>query len=713
MWGCGLFVLGPMTNQIRILLTLDGKQYEADLSGATAKTKQFGQEAERAGSRGTALASALRSLGIGFSAFTAVQVIKQISQTGIAFEQMRLALTSISAGSGEAADRFQFVANEAQRLGVDIETAVLGYTRLAAATRGTNLEGEATERIFSAVSEASARLSLSTADAAGVMRALAQIASKGTLSAEELRQQLGDRLPGAFQIAADAMGVTTAKLNEMLQKGEIASEDFLPKFADAMSRTFGTDSTTRIESTQASFSRLTSQIKLMVDVIAQDLNPVLASAADALAAALENARRARQITPDSIGGMSDAELAEFGLSRRGGPLDIGIDAPFTTPGAGLAARYAGRFSGPGAPQEPDFYGYSPPAAMDEDQQERADLLREELALMGMRTEEEKAYYQITEGRYRDQPRQIKELVLEIAKEHDAKKQLLETEKAAKREAEEQARILDRLRQTYDPYGEQVRQLALDQEALTDAYARGAIEMPEYLLMLEAVNQAQDRLIENTQNVAQAQYDLQLAYVSVAEEGLGVLRMAAGESRSTQLALLTLEKSLAIARILISTEVAAMRAMAETPGAAGEVMAARIRSLGYVSIGLVAAAGAIEAGQISGGRERGGPVKSGGIYEVGERGRPELLESGGRYFLLPGNKQGQVSPARSAGGMSGTIVQIHNSSGAPARTEKSRMSDGRELVRVFIGEANRDLAENGPLARGISSTFGLQRRTVTR
>jgi tape measure domain-containing protein len=700
-----------MANQIRILLTLDGKQYEADLSGATAKTKQFGQEAERAGSKGTLLASALRSIGVGLTGFTAVQAIKQISQTGIAFEQMRLSLASISAGSGEAEQRFQFVANEAQRLGVDIETAVQGYTRLAAATRGTNLEGEATEKIFSAVSEASARLSLSTADAAGVMRALAQIASKGTLSAEELRQQLGDRLPGAFQIAADAMGVTTAKLNDMLQKGEIASEDFLPKFADAMRRSFGTDATTRINSTQASFSRLTSQIKLMVDVIAQEMNPTLAAAADFAANMLERARRARAITPETIDSMSDAELAEFGFGpRRPGP-GAGIDAPFTTPGAGLVARYTGQF-GPQTPTapEPEFYGYSPPPALDEKQEERVALLREEIALMGMRTEEEKAYYQITEGRYRNETRQAKELIVAIAKETDEKKRLTEAEKAAKKAAEDEERTMRRLRDTYAPAAEAARQLALDVQAVEQRFAQGKITLREYIDLVNGLTKAHEGLTESTRSTSRAQQDLQLAYVQVAEEGLGVLRQAADESRGTQLALLALEKTLAIARILINTEIAASRAIADDP-VAGQVYAAEIRALGYVSMGLVAAAGAIEAGQISG-RERGGSVRSGGIYEVGERGRPELLESGGRFYLLPGNQSGQVSPARS-GAVGGTIVQIHNSTGAPARTEKSRSSDGREIVRVFIGEAARDLAENGQLARSISQTFGLQRRAISR
>lgn len=43
----------------------------------------------------------------------------------------------------------------------------------------------------------------------------------------------------------------------------------------------------------------------------------------------------------------------------------------------------------------------------------------------------------------------------------------------------------------------------------------------------------------------------------------------------------------------------------------------------------------------GGRQHGGPVRPGRVYEVGERG-PELLEAGGRQFLIPGPQGGTVN-----------------------------------------------------------------------
>src|SRR5690606_24882407 len=76
---------------------------------------------------------------------------------------------------------------------------------------------------------------------------------------EELRGQLGERLPGAFSLAAKAMGVTEQELNKMLEKGEIIAQDFLPRFADQLDETFGNDKTERVEGLQASVNRLSNE----------------------------------------------------------------------------------------------------------------------------------------------------------------------------------------------------------------------------------------------------------------------------------------------------------------------------------------------------------------------------------------------------------------------------------------------------------------------
>ena len=88
-------------------------------------------------------------------------------------------------------------------------------------------------------------------------------------------------------------------------------------------------------------------------------------------------------------------------------------------------------------------------------------------------------------------------------------------------------------------------------------------------------------------------------------------------------LFALQKAIAIAQIIVSTEVAANAAAAQSAVLGGPLAwfatATGIRTMGYASAGLV-------AGTAIAGRATGGQVRSGESYLVGERG-PELLSMG--------------------------------------------------------------------------------------
>lgn len=62
------------------------------------------------------------------------------------------------------------------------------------------------------------------------LEALVQMVGKGKVSMEELRQQLGDALPGAMKLVADGLGITTSKLYDMVKAGELTGEDIIGAF---------------------------------------------------------------------------------------------------------------------------------------------------------------------------------------------------------------------------------------------------------------------------------------------------------------------------------------------------------------------------------------------------------------------------------------------------------------------------------------------------
>lgn len=162
---------------------------------------------------------------------------RAIYEASAAAERLNIGLRFASGGN--AGRDLDYLKGLTRDLGLEMRSTAASYTSFAAAARGTSLEGEGARRVFTAVSSAAAVMGLSSDQASGALLALQQMVSKGTVSAEELRGQLGERLPGAFQIAARAMGVTTAELGKMLEQGEVIAADFLPRFAEQLRTELG------------------------------------------------------------------------------------------------------------------------------------------------------------------------------------------------------------------------------------------------------------------------------------------------------------------------------------------------------------------------------------------------------------------------------------------------------------------------------------------
>lgn len=78
------------------------------------------------------------------------------------------------------------------------------------------------------------------------------------------------------------------------------------------------------------------------------------------------------------------------------------------------------------------------------------------------------------------------------------------------------------------------------------------------------------------------------------------------------------------------------------------------------------------GLFGGGRAIGGPVSAGRVYQVNERGAPEIYTAGGKQFLLAPS-DGRVTPATAAGG--GRASQINQTfvvNGTPDRMTRQQM-----------------------------------------
>jgi len=158
-------------------------------------------------------------------------------------------------------------------LGVSLETSRNSYKLLAGSVMGTDLESESMS-IFKSVATAGSAMGLKTDQLEGAYLALSQIAGKGKVQAEELRGQLGERLPGAFGIAAKAMGVTQQDLNKMLETGQVTASDFLPKFAAELEKTYVALAAEQAQGPVATMNRMRNAIFETTNAIGARLLPI-------------------------------------------------------------------------------------------------------------------------------------------------------------------------------------------------------------------------------------------------------------------------------------------------------------------------------------------------------------------------------------------------------------------------------------------------------
>lgn len=213
----------------------------------------------------TGLIGSIRNLAYAyFSLGAAAQVFQNILKQTKALDTLTVAFNTTLGSTQATAQAQEYLLDISERFGTNLLGASQAYLKFSAASTQAGVSAEETQKIFTSVTKASSILGLGAERTSYVFLALEQIMSKGRLSTEELRRQLGEHLPGAFGIAAEAMGVTTAKLTDMLKKGEIASTDFLPKFAKQLERAYGLEQVERIDNLAAAQERFNNELTLLV-----------------------------------------------------------------------------------------------------------------------------------------------------------------------------------------------------------------------------------------------------------------------------------------------------------------------------------------------------------------------------------------------------------------------------------------------------------------
>ncbi len=151
----------------------------------------------------------------------------------------------------------------------------------------------------------------------------------------------------------------------------------------------------------------------------------------------------------------------------------------------------------------------------------------------------------------------------------------------------------------------------------------------------------------------------------------------------------------------STAAAAATTAAWTPAA---IMSSVASFGGAVAIGLGAMAGILA---LSGKRKNGGPIKAGGMYQVGEGDKPEIFRANnGSQYMVSGDNGTMLSnkDITSGGGGGAPILNIYNYSSASVDAQATQNGDGSWTLEAFIADMNN----GGPASNAITSNMNVKR-----
>ena len=239
------------------------------LSGVGARIRAIGVLARRGN-----IAMIAFSLGIAAVAAVAIALIAAMVKVRKTLEPVEGRLRAVTGSALLARLELERLQKVSFKLGLGVEALTDGFSRLAAAARGTSLEGEGIRRVFDGVTLAAAALRLSVEDTEGILRAFEQALTKGVLRAEEFNQQLGDRLPGAAVLAAKAINKTKQQFQAMLVAGEIITEEFLPKLTEQFENLFSEEAERNVETLTGSLKKVGTAFSIFFDVLEARLGVV-------------------------------------------------------------------------------------------------------------------------------------------------------------------------------------------------------------------------------------------------------------------------------------------------------------------------------------------------------------------------------------------------------------------------------------------------------
>jgi tape measure domain-containing protein len=277
------------------------------------------------------------------------QSLGQMAAFTAEIDKQRIALRNVVGTQAEYERSLQFIDATSRRLAIPQDQLNKQFTQLSASVIGAGGNVDAAKLAFEGIAAGIRGTGGNLSDMQSALLATSQVFSKGKVSAEELRQQIGERLPGAFTIFAQSIGKTPQELDKMLESGEVGLNDFM-KFVQELTRRYGSSANEIAASSQSAGDRMATTFARIREAVGRELQPVGAQFQEAFATAFaENEQAivdfaksiatAAKVVADNAGLIAESlkVLLGFGAIAAAIPLATSVAATFAKVSLAIAS----------------------------------------------------------------------------------------------------------------------------------------------------------------------------------------------------------------------------------------------------------------------------------------------------------------------------------------------------------------------------------------
>lgn len=184
---------------------------DAERSHAKALAEKA-QKLEEANNKSKSAADIMSNLATKVSALAAayfgINAIKnfanEILNTAKIVDNFKYSLLAVSDSNEQAAETYQYLEKEANRLGQSMTANVDSFTGFIASAKAAGLTADQSKKIYTGLNEAMTALHRTPEQASQAIYALQQMLPSGTVNAQELNIQLANAIPGAVPMFAQA-----------------------------------------------------------------------------------------------------------------------------------------------------------------------------------------------------------------------------------------------------------------------------------------------------------------------------------------------------------------------------------------------------------------------------------------------------------------------------------------------------------------------------